>query len=256
MRVVLIEDEAFAADALEALILQLRPATEIFAKLESIEEAVDWFKSNQSPDLIFCDIHLSDGNSFEIFRQVEIKCPVIFTTAYDEYAIEAFKVNSIDYLLKPIEKTDLAAAIQKYEELKKGNIGEELQNLQQLLQNTVSAKAVKDKKSRFMVKSGQTIKTINSEEVAYFLAEEGVVLLVTFEGKRYVINYTLDQLEEMLDSNNFFRANRQIITNISSIKEVSPYFKGRLHLTVDPPLENDQIISSNKAADFKKWLDL
>ncbi|MDX1760949.1 MAG: LytTR family DNA-binding domain-containing protein [Christiangramia sp.] len=256
MKVVIIEDEAFAADALEALILQLRPETEVLEKLESIEEAVEWFNSNRSPELIFCDIHLSDGNSFEIFKQIEIKCPVIFTTAYDEYAIEAFKVNSIDYLLKPIGKKELKAAICKFESLKSENIGEELQNLQQLLQNTVSTKASRESKSRFMVKSGQTIKTINSEEVAYFLAEEGVVLLVTFAGKRYVINYTLDQLEDMLDTENFFRANRQLITNISSIKEVSPYFKGRLHLAVEPPLESDQIISSNKSSDFKKWLDL
>ena len=256
MKIVIIEDEAFAADALESLILDLRPETSVLEKLESIEESVEWFSENQHPDLIFCDIHLSDGNSFEIFKQVEVKCPVIFTTAYNEYAIEAFKVNSIDYLLKPIDKAELLLSIKKYEELKGPNVSKELQNLQNLLQNSIADKKTKGNKSRFMVKSGQTIKTISSEEVAYFLAEEGVVLLVTFEGKRYVVNYTLDQLDQMLETKTFFRANRQLITNISSVKEVSPYFKGRLHLTLYPAVEDDQIISSNKSSDFKQWLDL
>lgn len=255
MRILIIEDEAFAADALESMICDLKPETQILEKIESIEEAVEWFEANTLPDLIFCDIHLSDGSSFEIFKQVEVKTPVIFTTAYNEYALEAFKVNSIDYLLKPIVKSDLEKAIKKYEELNRKNILHEFENLKNLLKNTVldSGKA---SKTRFMVKSGQSIKTIASEQIAYFLAEDGVVLLVTPEGKRYVVNYTLDQLEELLEPKNFFRANRQLITRIDAIKEVSPYFKGRLHLSLIPELKNDQIISSNKASAFKDWLDL
>lgn len=253
MKVLIIEDEAFAADALEKMILDLRSGTEILGKLESVEESVEWFGLNPHPELIFCDIHLSDGSSFEIFKQVDVKCPVIFTTAYNQYAIEAFQVNSVDYLLKPIKEEDLSRAIVKYEGLKKGNVSNELENLQKLLENSLPGK--KAKKARFMVKSGQTIKTIRSKEVAYFLAEEGVVLLVTFEGKRYVINYTLDQLEEQLEEKTFFRANRQIIVNIEAVKEVHPYFKGRLHLVVDPRLKDDQIISSSKASPFKEWLD-
>lgn len=256
MRILIIEDEAFAANALESLILELRPETTVLDKIESIEEAVEWFDLNPSPDLIFCDIHLSDGNSFEIFKAREIKSPVIFTTAYDEYAIEAFKVNSVDYLLKPISKKELAEAIRKYEELKGTNMSREIQNLQSLLQSSLSATAPGGKKSRFMVKSGQTIKTISSEDIALFLAEEGVVLLTTFEGKRYVINYTLDQLEEMLSTERFFRANRQLIVNIDAVKEVNPYFKGRLHLVLTGGLAGEQIISSNKASAFKEWLDL
>ncbi len=250
MKTLIIEDEAFAADALEAMFLKLRPQADILAKLESIEESVEWFQENEAPDLIFCDIHLSDGSSFEIFKQVEIKSPVIFTTAFNEYAIEAFKVNSVDYLLKPIKKEELENAIRKYEDLKQSSLSEELQNIQ----NLISGKS--EKKSRFMVKSGQVIKTIPSKEVAYFLAEEGVVLLVTFEGHRYVINYTLDQLDQQLDAQTFFRANRQIIVNINAVKEVNPYFKGRLHLTVEPKSKYDQIISSSKASAFKDWLDL
>ena len=253
MKILIIEDEAFAADALEKIVLELRPQTEVQERLESIEEAVEYFQLKSQPDLIFCDIHLSDGSSFEIFRQIEIKTPVIFTTAYNEYAIEAFKVNSIDYLLKPLKKNEVAAAIKKYEELQKDEISQGIENLRNLLKTPAQEQEVK---SRFMVKSGQTIKTIPSEDVAYFLAEEGVVLLYTFEGNRYVVNYTLDQLDDQLEQKKFFRVNRQLISNIEAVSEVSPYFKGRLHLTLDPPLAGEQIISSSKASAFKQWLDL
>lgn len=251
MRTIIIEDEAFAADALENMLLKIRPNAKILTKLESVEESVEWLRKNEFPDLVLCDIHLSDGSSFEIFKQVEVKSPIIFTTAYNEYAIEAFKVNSVDYLLKPIKAEELEQAIGKYEGLKKSNLARELENIQNLISNSSASK-----KSRFMVKSGQVIKTIPSEEVAYFLAEEGVVLLVNFVGSRFVINYTLDQLDQQLDEKMFFRINRQLIVNIKAVKEVNPYFKGRLHLSVEPKLKDDQIISSSKAAEFKEWLDL
>ncbi|MGB8375871.1 MAG: LytTR family DNA-binding domain-containing protein, partial [Salegentibacter sp.] len=197
MRIVIVEDEAFAADALETIIRKLRPATQVLARLESVEEAIEWFEENQPPELIFCDIHLSDGNSFEIFREVEVKCPVIFTTAFNEYAIEAFKVNSVDYLLKPVKKEELKKALEKYEFMQQGSLASGMTNLQNLLKNTASGNK-QEKKTRFMVKSGQSIKVIPTAEVAYFLAEEGVVLLVTFTGKRFIVNYTLDQLDEEL----------------------------------------------------------
>ena len=251
MKTIIIEDEAIAADALENMLLKVIPQAEVIAKLESIEESVEWFQKNEFPDLVFCDIHLSDGSSFEIFKQVEMKAPVVFTTAYNQYAIEAFKVNSVDYLLKPIKKEDLEQAIKKYDSLQQNHFSLELQNIQSLINKSLSSK-----KSRFMVKSGQVIKTIPSDEVAYFLAEEGVVLLINNTGNRFVINYTLDQLEHQLDEKVFFRANRQIIVNIHAVKEVNPYFKGRLHLTVEPRLKDDQIISSVKASAFKDWLDL
>lgn len=255
MKILIIEDEAFAADALEAFIQKLRPQTMVLEKTQSVEESVDWLKSNPQPDLIFCDIHLSDGSSFEIFKKIEIKAPVIFTTAYDEYALEAFKVNSVDYLLKPISEEELEKAIKKYEALHRDNLRKEIQNLQNLITSESLGKKP-EKKSRFMVKSGQTIKTIAGKDVAYFLAEEGVVLLVTFEGKRFVINYSLEQLEEQLEEKLFFRANRHLIVNINAVTEVNPYFKGRLHLVVEPPVAGEQIISSNRASDFKNWLDL
>ncbi|MDX1471004.1 MAG: LytTR family DNA-binding domain-containing protein [Flavobacteriaceae bacterium] len=256
MKVAIIEDEAYAADALEQLILECRPKTEILARLESVEESIAWLEEEPDLDLIFSDIHLSDGNSFEIFQEVEIQCPVIFTTAFNEYALKAFKLNSIDYLLKPIKKEELERAIEEYETVRQYKLKSELENLHNLLQNSKKAATKSDIKSRFMVKSGQSIKTIPTEQIAYFLAEEGVVLLVTFQSKRFVVNYTLDDLEQQLEPTTFFRANRQIIVNIEAIKEVNPYFKGRLHLQLKPPTKNDQIISSVKASPFKDWLEL
>lgn len=255
MKIVIIEDEAFAADALENVLLELRPQTSIMERLEAVEEAIEWFEENQHPDLIFCDIHLSDGSSFEIFKEVKVECPVIFTTAFNEYAIEAFKVNSVDYLLKPIKKEDLRTAIEKYENLKKNNLADEMQNLRNLLE-TEQVSIKNEKKARFMVKSGQSIQAIPNDKVAYFMAEEGVVLLITFEGKRYVVNYTLDELEGLLDEIKFFRANRQLITNIEAIKKVNPYFKGRLQLILQPGTEEEPVVSSGKASKFKEWLDL
>ena len=252
MKVVIVEDEQLAADALAAIVKRLRPHTEILAKLGSVEEAVQWFTLHQAPDLIFCDIHLSDGNSFEIFRQVASSCPLIFTTAYNQYAIEAFKVNSIDYLLKPIKAEDVALALKKYENQQRP-LPLDINNLQHFLQAQQLQQQVK---SRFLVKQGQAIKTIPVEEVSYFWAEEGVVFLVTKQNKRYIINNTLDQLEVQLDSSIFFRANRQLIVHIDAVQEVRTYFKGRLSLLLQPVTEKDIIISSSKAADFKEWLDM
>lgn len=256
MKVLIIEDETFAAEALEAIIIKLRPETNILARPESIEAAVDWLETHDPPELIFCDIHLSDGSSFEIFKEIEVKSPVIFTTAYNEYAIDAFKVNSVDYLLKPLKKEEVLKAIEKYEDLKQDRLSNEFENLQNLLKSQIPAGNGSRSKSRFMVKSGQSIKTISSKDVAYFQAEDGIVLLVNFQGKRFALNYTLDQLEQQLDEKIFFRANRQLIVNIEAVKEVHPYFKGRLQLKLDPAMDKDHIISSGKSSDFKDWLDL
>ncbi len=253
MKIVLIEDEQLAAEALQSIIQRLRPETSVLAILGSVEEAVPWLQLHSSPDLIFCDIHLSDGNSFEIFKQVDVKCPVIFTTAYNEYAIEAFKVNSIDYLLKPIKPDEVAKALKKHEELRSHHLAQSLGNLQQLVQAPQVQQSIK---SRFMVKNGQAIKAIPVDEVAYFLAEEGVVFLVTFQGKRFIINNTLDQLEEQLDQQAFFRVNRHLTVHINAVQEVRPYFKGRLSLLLNPPAPTDQVVSSNRAPAFRQWLDL
>ncbi|AHM58760.1 two-component system-response regulator [Flammeovirgaceae bacterium 311] len=257
MKVIIIEDEQPAAELLKSLVLKLRPGSEVVASLCSVEESVEWLRLQQAPELIFCDIHLSDGSSFEIFRQVKVKTPVIFTTAFDQYAIEAFQVNSIDYLLKPIKLEAVAKAFSKYEGLQNHQLVHELNKLHKLL-NTSTQVTTKQSniKSRFIVKTGQIIKTISSEEVAFFLAEEGVVILTTFQGKRFIIDYTLDKLEKQLIVSTFFRVNRQLIVNIEAIKEVRPYFKGRLFLVLQPNVPHDIIISNNKATAFKEWLDL
>lgn len=252
MKIVVIEDEELAVDILITTIMEIRPDAEILESLSSIKEAVKWFQNNTPPDLIFCDIHLPDGKSFEIFKRVEVKSPVIFTTAYDQYAIEAFQVNSIDYLLKPIKKEDVVKALEKFENLQKDQLLKKIENMQSLL-GSVSTPTTFRK--RFVVKQGQNMKTIPSEEVAGFLAEEGLVFLYNFTGQRFIINYTLEQLEEELEKWKFFRVNRKFIVNIDAIEQIKPYFNSRLIIKSHPPLNFEHIVSTNRVADFKKWLD-
>ncbi|MBC6988709.1 LytR/AlgR family response regulator transcription factor [Hymenobacter sp. BT491] len=252
MKTLLIEDEQFAADILADMIRAVRPDTDLLATLGSVEEAVEWLSTHQAPDLIFCDIHLSDGSSFDIFSQVEIKCPIIFTTAYNQYAIEAFKVNSVDYLLKPVRREDVANALRKYEESKQHYLADGLGKLQGLLQSLQGLQP--QLRSRFLVKNGQSIKVVQLHDIAYFQAEDAVVFLVTNEKKRYILNFTLDQLEEQLDKQLFFRVNRQFLVHINAVSEVKPYLKGRLYLLVNPAAHEDVFVSSSRAAAFKQWL--
>jgi two-component system response regulator LytT len=248
MRVVIIEDEPLAAQALAALLTRLRPATRLLASLGSVEEAVEWLRAQPAPDVLFCDIHLSDGNSFDIFRQVAVDAPVIFTTAYDAYAIQAFQVNSVDYLLKPLQAAEVERALQKYETRHPGTLPTAVENVQRLVYATP--------RSRFLVKSGQALKAVPVDQIAYFLAEEGVVFLVTHPGKRFLLPDTLDQLEGQLDARHFFRINRQFILSIGAVQEIRPYFKGRLVLQVAPPIAQEAlIVSAGRAPAFKHWLD-
>ncbi|MCR5886348.1 LytTR family DNA-binding domain-containing protein [Hymenobacter sp. J193] len=248
MNVLIIEDEPLAAQALAALLTRLRPATRILAALGSVEEAVEWLRAQPAPDLLFCDIHLSDGNSFDIFRQVAVGTPVIFTTAYDAYAIQAFQVNSVDYLLKPLQATEMERALQKYETRHPATLPAAVANMQRLVHSMP--------RSRFLVKAGQALKAVPVDDVAYFLAEEGVVFLVTHAGKRFIIPDTLDQLEGQLDAQNFFRINRQFILSIEAVQEIRPYFKGRLVLQVMPQAAGEAlVVSASRAPAFKHWLD-
>jgi two-component system response regulator LytT len=248
MNVLLIEDEPLAAQALAALLTRHRPAARIVAALGSVEEAVDWLRAEPAPDLLFCDIHLSDGNSFDIFRQVAVGAPVIFTTAYDAYAIQAFQVNSVDYLLKPLQAAEVERALQKYETLHPATLPAAVANVQRLVHTTP--------RSRFLVKAGPALKAVPVDQVAYFLAEEGVVFLVTHQGKRFIIPDTLDQLEGQLDARNFFRVNRQFILSIGAVQEIRPYFKGRLVLQLAPPVAGEAlVVSAGRAPAFKQWLD-
>ncbi|RNI30803.1 DNA-binding response regulator [Rufibacter immobilis] len=257
MNILLIEDEYLASEKLEAQLLRYDPSIRIVATIDSIRNAVKWFETNPTPDLAFLDIHLSDGNSFEIFQKVEVKCPIIFTTAYDEYAVKAFKVNSIDYLLKPISNEDLAGAMDKFKALRQSQPPQPALDMQQImaLLNRGSAPAgTPHYKNRFLVKSGQKIRSVSTDEIAYFYAEDKIVFLITTAGQRFITDYTLDTLQELLDPEQFSRLNRQFIAHIHSIDEIHPYLKGRLKVYVKPSTDKEIIISNERAHAFKEWL--
>ena len=249
MKILLIEAEEPAALRLQKMLLEIEAGASVSDNIVSIASAVKWFKENQMPDLIISDIQLSDGLSFEIFKAVEILCPVIFTTAYDQYAIEAFRVNSIDYLLKPIKKDELSGAIAKFKKMKPAAPSIDINQLLKTFSNPASAY-----KQRFVVRYGEHIKTITIEEVAFFYTEDKVNFLTTKEGRRFAIDFNLDTLESMLDPKIFFRINRQYIIGIQSITEMFSYSKSRVLIKLNPPAKHETIVSTERSADFKLWL--
>ena len=252
MKVLIIEDEAPAFRRLQKVLEELDPEIEIVDVIDTVSESVKWIRNHELPDLFFMDIQLSDGLSFEIFEQVKVSKPVIFTTAFDEYMLKAFKVNSIDYLLKPIRKEDLAMSLQKYKEMQitfaDGN-GLDINEL-------IKGIRLDDKKfkSRFLVKQGDKMIVVEAGAIAYFQLKHGVVHLVTHENKKYLMDQTLDELHQNLDTDKFYRANRQFIVNFSSVKVVHRYHKGKLLLELKPTSEEEIVVSAEKASDFKGWL--
>lgn len=249
MKAIIIEDEKLSAEHLATLLKKVDATIEISATYDSVKKSIEEFKKDVKADLLFVDVHLADGLSFEIFSKIAIDTPVIFTTAYDEYAIKAFKINSVDYLLKPIGIGDLKAAVDKFRKLKGSSQASLLENISNAYQAIH-----KQFKNRFMVKIGDTISSIKTEDIAHFISEDGEVLLVT-GNKRYVIDYTLDTLEELVSPDVFFRINRKILININSIQKVSSYFNSRLKLNSDSLKEEDCIVSRERVNDFKSWLD-
>jgi DNA-binding LytR/AlgR family response regulator len=253
MKVVIVEDEAFAALRLKKMIHDFNPEIQILAELESVAESVKWFKSNPEPDLIFLDIHLEDDLSFAIFDQVNISSAVIFTTAFDEYAIKAFKLKSIDYLLKPIVHEELAAALKKYEQysgLHQNSV--DLQSLYNLL--TGSEKKYRE---RFSISVGTKIKMVEVTDIAYcFVLDKGVYLR-TRQGHTFNIDFTLDKLEEMLNPATFFRINRKYLVNISSIANMVTWSRSRVKLELNPKADEefDTVVSVDRSAAFKNWLN-
>lgn len=251
MKVLIIEDEEPAAKRLQKMLKEIEPGIDVVAQIVSVSSAVKWFAGNGSPDLIFSDIQLSDGLSFEIFKTVDISCPIIFTTAYDQYAIEAFKVNSIDYLLKPIKKEELEQAVTKFKKIAGATAPAPI-DINKLLQslNTTGT----DYKKRFVVRYGEHIKTIDIDEVVYFYTEDKVTFLCTKDVRRFVVDYNLDTLDAVLDPKTFFRINRQYIISIHSIAEMFAYTKSRVLIKLNPPAKHETIVSTERSADFKQWL--
>ncbi len=255
MKVLIIEDEAPAFRRLQRILEELRSDIEILDVIDSIQESVKWFNENAEPDLIFMDIQLADGLSFEIFEQVKILTPVIFTTAYDEYTLRAFKVNSVDYLLKPINKELLEESLEKMTTLNNAYSINQQIDLKNILEQ-VSKKEVRYK-SRFLIKVRDQLISLNEKEIAYFYTMDGLIFVKTQHNKKYVVDFSLDELEELLDPKNFYRINRQFIARIESIATCYQYSKGKLKVEfhVEPPI-SPVIVSREKSSDFKNWLDL
>jgi len=249
LRIILIEDEHGAAQNLRAILAELQPAATVLAELDSVEESVAWIKANPAPDLGFFDIQLADGSSFDIFKQVAVDFPVIFTTAFDQYAIQAFKVNSIDYLLKPINKEALQSALKKYEKQYLQPV-----QLKQMLALLQRAEPPTFRQS-FLVSFRDQLIPVPIQDCAYFSVENAQLFLYTSAGKRWALDHTLDQLEEQLNPQFFFRANRQFLVAKASITAIQVYFNGRLLLTLNPPIQEKVIISKARRPLFKQWID-
>jgi two-component system, LytTR family, response regulator LytT len=251
LRILIIEDEEPATKRLQKLITELEPDAKVLDNIVSVSSAITWFRQKPSPDLIFCDIQLSEGLSFEIFKNVEVLCPVIFITAYDQYAIAAFKVNSIDYLLKPVKKDDLRAALDKLKKLNPVNKNASV-DINKVPESFSGSKA--GYKTRFIVRYGEHIKTIKTEDIAYFNTENKINFLTTYETRRFNIDYNLDNLEAMLDPKTFFRINRQYIISIKAITDMFSYSKSRVLIKLKPPAKDETIVSTERSGDFKLWL--
>jgi len=250
MKTIIIEDEKLAAERLEELIKEIDPSIEISAKLPSVEQSINYLKQTK-PDLIFLDIQLEDGLSFSIFEKVEVDIPIIFTTAYDQYAIKAFKLNSIDYLLKPIKKEELREALNKYKNIKSSY----LMDFEELIKS-IQNKEISYKK-RFLIQYGQKIKKVEIDEVAYFYAMEKNVFLTTSSGNTFPIDFTLDKLQEEIDPEKFFRINRKMIVGFDTIKNMIPYSRSRIKIELHPPEPKDveALVSVERSSAFKEWMD-
>ncbi|ANE50607.1 LytR/AlgR family response regulator transcription factor [Flavisolibacter tropicus] len=257
MKILIVEDEELAVKKLTKTINSVDETAEIVGIADSIRSTIDWLENHPTPDLILMDIELADGQSFEVFNLTKVKSPVIFTTSYDEYALQAFKVNSIDYLLKPVQKEDLEAALNKYKQLK--NIYKEedkksdlsidhlIKELQQKLQP-------KEYRKRFLVKHAQKLVSIDIDEIAYFYSDGRLNFFKTIDNKKFVVDYTMDELEEMLDPQRYFRISRSFYISIDSVDQIHDYFGNRLLLHLKPAVDKEALVSREKVTEFKKWM--
>ncbi len=250
IQILILEDEEQALKRLQKLVLEIMPHATITGTLSSIKDTIDWFSNNPMPDLMFMDIQLADGNSFQLFNKIKIHCPVIFTTAHEDYALQAFKVNSVDYLLKPIDAADVKKAVDKLKILQRSrsftlDYAEILKTIQ------APGKKYKD---RFVIRIGDTIKSLIVADIAYFYTENKSNFVCTNEGKRLPIDFNLDQVEQMLNPKNFFRINRQFIIGHHAIEEMKAHTRSRVIVKLHPPTKLDTVVAIDRAHDFRNWL--
>ncbi len=253
MRILIIEDEAPAFRRLQNILSQHHPDFEIVDVLDSVSESLKWFQNHQPPDLVFSDIQLSDGLSFDIYKIVRLTCPIIFTTAYDEYMLDAFKTSGIDYLLKPIEVDDLNRSVEKFKTLLKKSAGGEQTNISLLIE--AISKGSRKFKDRFLVKVGTKLIPLEVGDIAYFYHAEGLTEIFQKNGKRYAIDPPLDELEKQLNPELFFRINRQFLCHMQSIGVMHQYFKRKLKVTLTPLPPDDAVLNREKARAFKNWME-
>jgi DNA-binding LytR/AlgR family response regulator len=252
VNILIIEDEPQAADRLGKLVMQIKPDARIADKIDSVKRSIDWLKTNAKPDLIFMDIQLADGLSFEIFERCEVTSPVVFTTAYNEYALKAFKVNSIDYLLKPVDKDELLASFKKLDTLTSApaNNSKMMESINYAMQMLT-----KKHKERFVIKVGEHLKSIEVAEILFFFSLEKATFAQTKDGRKHILDFTMDQLEGLIDPLRFFRINRKYLVSASAIQDMISFTNSRLKLVLNTSDDGDVIVARERVQEFKDWLD-
>jgi len=259
MKILIVEDEDLAVKKLQKTLALVDASAVVVGVTDSIKTTVEWLQGNPSPDLILMDIELSDGQSFEIFNRIEVKSPVVFTTSYDEFALKAFKVNSVDYLLKPIQKEDLEASMEKFRQMKSAYASSPGTNggtisMDALVKELHQKLQPKEYRKRFLVKHAQKLVSVEIEEIAYFFSDGRLNFFKTYDNKKFVVDYTMDELEEMLDPDRYFRISRSFYVAVDSVDQIHEYFGNRLLLHLKPAVDKEAIISREKVTEFKKWM--
>ncbi|GAB4041121.1 LytR/AlgR family response regulator transcription factor [Spirosoma gilvum] len=258
MNALIVEDEELAVRKLQKLLQEVAPTLTVSGVTASIDDTVAWLENLRAtgqadPDLIFLDIELADGQSFEIFERTTVRSTVIFTTSYDEYALQAFKVNSIDYLLKPIQRDDLQRSLQKYEDLRSRSAVSPGLNIEKLLQQ-LQNQSTRDYRQRFLVRQGQRMLSVEVTDIAYFFTEDRYSFFTMHTGQKFLVDYTLDEIADALDPARFFRINRGVIVTHQAVDQIQPYFGNRLALTLRPVFDKEALVSREKVSDFKYWM--
>ena len=250
MKVLIFEDEKHTAIHLKSLLTKIDNSIEIIDIISSVEDGIKWYKKNKMPDLIFQDIILTDGNCFDIFNTINISAPVIFTTAFSDYAIQSFQVNSIDYIVKPYDINDIKSALIKLKNIKNTFILPENNLLKEIISNNKPTA-----KKRFLIKTGDNYITINSNDIAYIISDEGLTFITLFNNRKYIVEYSIVDLSKQMDTLHFFQINRKIIINIESVSKINSWFNSRLKVEINPPIKDEIIVSRDRVKNFKQWLD-